>query len=127
MKYCPRCGGEYFDTVAACGDCNETLINENEWEQRVAQRNTEDQEVFVKVTIADDQFEADVIRDALEKEAIPVLVRSFSDTSFDGIFIPQKGWGSILVPEEFRRKANDIIEAIQKKPDDTGNDTGDTD
>ena len=78
----------------------------------ISDREMEDQEVFVKVKTVENEFEADIIRDALEKEDIPVLVRSFRDTSFDGIFIPQKGWGIILVPEEHREKAKNVIEAV---------------
>ncbi len=53
------------------------------------------------------------LRDALEKEGIPVIVRSFSETSFDGIFIPQKGWGLILVPKELCDRAQQIISSIE--------------
>lgn len=112
MKYCPQCGGEFFDSVHACTDCNRELVSQQQWNQLIAERRTEDHEVFVKVYTADDQFEADVIKDALEKEAVPVLIRSFSDTSFNGIFIPQKGWGIVLVPEQFRDKAKEVIHAV---------------
>ena len=56
---------------------------------------------------------AEVFSDALEKEGIPVIVRSFSETSFDGIFIPQKGWGLILVPKEFCDRARQIILSVE--------------
>jgi len=112
MKYCPKCGAEFFDAIESCAECNEPLINEQEWKKIIDDREMEDQEVFVKVKTVENEFEADIIRDALEKEDIPVLVRSFHDTSFDGIFIPQKGWGIILVPEEHREKAKNVIEAV---------------
>jgi methionyl-tRNA synthetase len=112
MKYCPKCGSEYFDDAINCHECNETLINEREWKKCVTKRKAEDKEFFVRVKTVEDRFEADIIKDALEKENVPVLVRSFQDTSFDGIFIPQKGWGIILVPEEHRDKAKYIIESL---------------
>ena len=113
MKYCPGCGGEFFDTIETCSDCNESLLDEQEWRKIVAERKIEDQEIFVKVKTVENEFEADIIRDALEKEDIPVLVRNFHDTSFNGLFIPQKGWGIILVPEEYREDAKNILEAIE--------------
>ena len=113
MKYCPNCGGEFFDTIETCSECNESLLNDQGWKKIVAERKMEDQEVFVKVKTIENEFEADIIGDALKKEDIPVLVRNFHDTSFDGLFIPQKGWGIILVPEEYREKAKNVIEEIE--------------
>ena len=115
MKYCPKCGEEFIDEVNRCDDCGTGLISEREREKILEKQKEEDQEVFVKVKTVDDQFESDVIKDALEKENIPVLVRSFRDTSFDGIYIPQKGWGVILVPEAFRVKAKYIIEKLESQ------------
>ncbi|MBW2039419.1 MAG: hypothetical protein JRI46_07480, partial [Deltaproteobacteria bacterium] len=38
---------------------------------------------------------------------------------YNGIFIPQKGWAAIMVPEELEEKARDIIaelrEGLKKK------------
>jgi hypothetical protein len=113
MRYCPECGGEFLDAVTTCSACDKPLISEAGWKKIVDERQMENQETFVRVATAADQFEADVIRDALEGEQIPVLVRNYQDTSFNGLFIPQKGWGSILVPDEFRAKAQTIIEALE--------------
>lgn len=113
MRYCPECGNEFVDAVTTCSACDKLLISEAEWKKNLAERQMENQETFVRVATAADQFEADVLRDALEGEQIPVLVRNYQDTSFNGLFIPQKGWGSILVPDEFRIKARTIIEALE--------------
>lgn len=112
MKYCPKCGSEFLDAVDRCETCNTRLIDREAWETLVTQRKAEDDEVFVTVLVLNDQFEADVIKDALENENIPVLVRPFQDTSFDGIFETQKGWGIVMVPNEYRDQANRIIKEI---------------
>jgi hypothetical protein len=79
----------------------------------LAEREREAREVFVKVATVDNKFEADVLTNTLQKECIPVMVRSFHDTAYDGIYIPQKGWGIILVPAEDKDKAEEIIASVK--------------
>ena len=113
MKYCPKCGSEYFDDIKNCTGCNADVVSSSDWERIVKERQSEDDEVFVNIKILDDQFEADVIKGILEENGIPVIVRSFRDSSFDGIYVSQKGWGVVMVPDEFRKRANDIIKDIK--------------
>ena len=114
MKYCPVCESEYRNDIATCADCNARLIEEHEMKKIIAAREQEARLVFVKVATAENQFEADSIKNALEKEDIPVMVRNFHDTAYNGIFIPQKGWGIILVPREMKDKAAGIILSLQR-------------
>lgn len=81
---------------------------------------------YVKVHTLSNRFEADVIEDALKQEGIPVLVRSFVETPYAGLFVPQKGWGRIMVPKEMAGQAKEIISGLAEKQE--GNDlqfTGD--
>ena len=68
---------------------------------------------MVKVFILQDRFEADLIERELEREGIPVLIRSFRDTAYDGIYIPQKGWGEVRVPEKDRVRAQELIDNLE--------------
>jgi len=116
VKYCVLCSAEYRDTISICSDCGAALVGPAEWASIRRAREQETAEEFLPVKTAEDQFAADVFKDALEKEGIPVIVRSFSETSFDGIFIPQKGWGLILVPKELCDRAQQIISSIEMSP-----------
>ncbi len=80
---------------------------------------SEAKKVFAKVATLENEFEAEIIKDALEKEKIPTMIRSFRDTAYDGIYILQKGWGNVLVPEEFREEAEKIVNAIKRSFDKT--------
>lgn len=74
---------------------------------------------FVKIFVVENKFEADLLSQAMQREGVPVMVRTFSDTAYDGLYIPQKGWAAIMVPEEFKalgeRVVNEFKEAFSKK------------
>jgi hypothetical protein len=113
MKYCPNCEIEYLDTIEECADCKTRLVGEEAMKKLLEEREREAREIFVKVATVDNKFEADVLSNTLKKECIPVMVRSFHDTAYDGIYIPQKGWGIILVPAEDKDKAEEIIASVK--------------
>lgn len=72
-------------------------------------------ENFKKITVVENKFEADLIAQTLQEEGIPCMIRSYHDTAYDGIFIPQKGWAAVMVPEEVEREAKDIIAALREE------------
>jgi len=72
------------------------------------------EENFKKITVADNKFEADIISQTLQEEGITCLIRPYHDTAYDGIFIPQKGWGAVMVPEALEEKAAAIIAEIRE-------------
>jgi hypothetical protein len=72
------------------------------------------EENYKKITVAENKFEADLIAQTLQQEDIPCMIRSYHDTAYDGIFIPQKGWAAVMVPEEEEEKASEIIAELRK-------------
>ena len=85
------------------------------------------EENFKKITVAENKFEADLITQTLQQEDIPCMIRPYHDTAYDGIFIPQKGWGAVMVPEALEEKAGSIIAEIREglKKKKTGDDPND--
>ena len=116
MKYCPQCAAEYRDEIETCFDCEERLISQKEFQTRKEEeeRFQEETKSLVKVYTLKDRFEADLIKMELEKEGIPVLIRYFKDTAYDGIYIPQKGWGEVRVPEKKKERAKEIIDTLEE-------------
>ena len=118
MKYCPECEAEYRDEIQDCADCQIPLVTEEvhrtrkREEQKQRERLT--RETFVPVRVAESALEADRIRAILEQEGFTVLVRTFQDTAYDGIYVAQKGWGYIEVPEDEQERAKRIVEELDR-------------
>ncbi|MEE8637655.1 MAG: DUF2007 domain-containing protein [Candidatus Margulisiibacteriota bacterium] len=64
---------------------------------------------MIPVYTLKNQIEAQVIEHALREAGIKCLIRTFEDRAYNGIFIPQKGYGQVLVVEKDRERAEEII------------------
>lgn len=69
---------------------------------------------WVKVGTVENRFEGDRISQALQEAGIPFLIKSFLDTAYDGLYIPQKGWGVVRVPEKKSEEAKRLIYEVKK-------------
>ena len=69
---------------------------------------------WVKAGIVENRFEGDRVSQALGEAGIPFLVKSFLDTAYDGLYIPQKGWGAVMVPENFEEEAGKVISEVKR-------------
>lgn len=67
---------------------------------------------FTNIHTLANRFEADLLLDALRKEGLPAFVRSFEETAYDGLFVCQRGWGWIMVPNELSARALEIIKPL---------------
>jgi hypothetical protein len=68
---------------------------------------------WVKVGTVENRFEGDRISQALQEAGIPFFIKSFLDTAYDGLYIPQKGWGVVMVPEKNREEAKRLISEVK--------------
>jgi hypothetical protein len=67
---------------------------------------------WTKLITLDNRFQADLLKDALEKRDIPHLIREYKDTAYDGLFVTQKGWGTVMVDEDRMDEARLIVEEL---------------
>ncbi len=74
----------------------------------------ENTDQWVKAGTVENRFEGDRISQALQEAGIPFLIKSFLDTAYDGLYIPQKGWGVVLVSEKDRADAERLIGEVKK-------------
>lgn len=68
----------------------------------------------MKAGIVENRFEGDRISQVLREAEIPFMIRSFLDTAYDGLYIPQKGWGMVMVPEDRLSEAERMIQEVKK-------------
>jgi hypothetical protein len=71
-------------------------------------------EQWVKAGTIENRFEGDRISQSLQEAGIPYLIKSFLDTAYNGLYIPQKGWGVVMVSEEYREEAERLISEVKK-------------
>lgn len=71
-------------------------------------------EKWVKAGVIENRFEGDRVSQALQEAGIPFLIKSFLDTAYDGLYIPQKGWGIVMVSEQHREEVKRLISEIKK-------------
>jgi len=69
---------------------------------------------WVKAGTVENRFEGDRISQTLQEAGIPFLMKSFLDTAYDGLYIPQKGWGVVMVSEQNQEKAEKLISEVKK-------------
>jgi hypothetical protein len=81
----------------------------------VTQKNEEikfNQRDLVRIHTVENRFEADLLVQALRQENIPVLLRRFEETAYDGLFVTQMGWGALLVPGDYEEEAASVISRV---------------
>jgi hypothetical protein len=66
---------------------------------------------LARVHILSNEIEAQYLIDALYNDRVDAVVQTYRELAFDGIFIPQRGWGCILTREEDAERAVEIIRA----------------
>jgi hypothetical protein len=68
---------------------------------------------WVKAGVVENRFEGDRVSQALREAEIPFMIKSFLDTAYDGLYIPQKGWGVVMVPEKLREEAEKLVREVK--------------
>ncbi len=69
---------------------------------------------WLEAGVINHRFEGDRIVQALREAAIPYLIRPFLDTAYDGLYLPQKGWARVMVPEGWREDAAKLIAEVKR-------------
>lgn len=77
---------------------------------------------WVRSGILENRFEADRVAQALEEAKVPFLIKTFEDTAYDGLYVLQKGWGMVLVPDHLQEEAERVVAEVKKTFKEEGED-----
>ena len=55
-------------------------------------------EKFEKIILLNNEFEARLLEEILKDKNIPHIIRTYSDSAYDGVWQLQLGWGHIEAP-----------------------------
>lgn len=80
---------------------------------------------WVKSGILENRFEADRVAQALEEAKIPFVIKTFEDTAYDGLYVLQKGWGMVLVPDQVQEEAERVVAEVKKMFEEEAEDEAD--
>jgi hypothetical protein len=68
---------------------------------------------FVKVSVLDNEIEAQLLDSILDEREIPHLMVSYHDTAYDGLFQTQKGWGHVSSPSSCKQEILEILHELR--------------
>ncbi len=69
---------------------------------------------YVKVSVLDNEIEAQLLDSILSERDIPHLMLSYHDTAYDGLFQTQKGWGHVSAPALFKQEILEILDEVRQ-------------
>jgi hypothetical protein len=69
---------------------------------------------LVKVAVLESRFEADLVGKALVERGLSFSVREHHDSAYDGLYLPQQGWGSLWAEEQDRGRVVDVLAAVRR-------------
>ncbi|HNW91009.1 MAG TPA: DUF2007 domain-containing protein [Bacteroidales bacterium] len=65
-----------------------------------------------EILTINNEFEAERIKEILDINEIPHMIRSFHDTAYDGVFQAQFGWGALEADEKDEARILELLKEI---------------
>ncbi len=65
-----------------------------------------------RILILDNEFEAQRIREILDKEGIPHIIRNYHGSAFDGLIQETHGWGALEANEEYEERILELFKEL---------------
>lgn len=76
---------------------------------------TERKQKWTKITFLQNEIEANLLSELLEREEIPHFIKSYHDTAMDGLFQFTKGWGHIESYDTFQERILSLYHSLSSE------------
>ena len=114
MKTCAYCGRENEDQATKCQECGTDFVRASAPTEPI-QKESGETERFEKVTVLDNEVQAELMDEVLSSRGIPHIMQTYHDSALDGLFQAGKGWGVILAPLSFREEILAALAEIRRQ------------
>jgi hypothetical protein len=114
MKTCTHCGRENEDQAAKCQECGAEFARVPTPTEDASKESSKT-ERFEKITVLDNEVQAELMDEILSGRNIPHIMQSYHDSALDGIFQTGKGWGVILAPASFKEEILAAVAEIRRQ------------
>lgn len=113
MRHCVACHSEYTTEVRRCPDCGSRTLDARELKLWHIAQDELTHESFVPAGVLEGPVEAGFVDQVFADNDIPHIVRSYGGDGFGPIWQPQTGWGVLLVLDEDRDQARELLKEIR--------------
>jgi len=65
-----------------------------------------------RIVTLDNEFQAQRIREILDNEGIPHIIRNYHGSAFNGLYQETKGWGAVVADEEYEERILELFKQL---------------
>ena len=65
-----------------------------------------------RIVTLDNEFQAQRIREILDDEGIPHIIRNYHGSAFDGLYQETEGWGAVIADEEYEERILELFKLL---------------
>jgi hypothetical protein len=65
-----------------------------------------------RIVTLDNEFQAQRIREILDNEGIPHIIRNYHGSAFNGLYQETEGWGAVIADEEYEERILELFKQL---------------
>ncbi|MEE4213667.1 MAG: DUF2007 domain-containing protein [Bacteroidales bacterium] len=65
-----------------------------------------------RIVTLDNEFQAQRIREILDNEGIPHIIRNYHGSAFNGLYQETEGWGAVIADEEYEERIIELFKQL---------------
>jgi len=86
----------------------------NEYEITFDAKGKVNMDAFKKITILENEIEAQLLESVLKERDIAHFLKSYHDPAYGSLYQTHKGWGEVTAPENVKEEILEILSDLRK-------------